>query len=46
MALKNHRRCCSSRADADVLINPTSNQTVVCQGRVITPKRYPLPTGI
>jgi len=35
-----------SRADADVLINPTSNQTVVCQGRVITSKRYPLPTGI
>lgn len=35
-----------SRADADVLINPTSNQTVVCQGRVITSKRYPLPTNI
>lgn len=32
------------RADADVLITPTSNQTVVCQGRVITSKRYPLPS--
>ena len=31
------------RADADVPIDPSSGQTVICQGRVITPKRYPLP---
>ena len=31
------------RADADILIRPSSNQTLVCQGRVITSKRYPLP---
>lgn len=31
------------RADADVPIYPSSGQTVICQGRVITPKRYPLP---
>lgn len=31
------------RADADVLIRPSSGQTVVCQGRVITKRRYPLP---
>ena len=31
------------RADADVPIYPSSGQTVICQGRVITPKRYTLP---
>jgi len=31
------------RADADILIYPSSNRTVVCQGRVITAQRYPLP---
>ncbi len=32
-----------ARADADVLITPSGNQTVVCQGRVITSRRYPVP---
>lgn len=31
------------RADADVPIYPSSGQTVICQGRVITKRRYPLP---
>lgn len=31
------------RDDADVFISIDSNQTVVCQGRVITPRRYPVP---
>ena len=32
------------RKEADVLIHPSSGQTIVCQGRVITSKRYPLPS--
>jgi len=32
-----------ARADADVLLAPGSGQTLVCQGRVITRKRFPLP---
>lgn len=32
------------RKEADVLIYPSSGQTIVCQGRVITSKRYPLPS--
>ena len=32
------------RADADVPIYPSSGQTVICQGRVITKRRYPLPS--
>lgn len=31
------------RADADVPIYPSSGQTVICQGRVITKRKYPLP---
>ena len=31
------------RADADVPIYPSSGQTVIWQGRVITKRRYPLP---
>lgn len=31
------------RADADVPIYPSSGQTLVCQGRVITLHRYPIP---
>lgn len=31
------------RADADVLIPPSTGQTLVCQGRVITSRRYPIP---
>lgn len=31
------------RADADVVITPSSNRTLVCQGRVITKHRFPLP---
>ena len=31
------------RKDADIVIPPNSNQTLVCQGRVITKRRYPLP---
>ena len=31
------------RADADVPIYPSSGQTLVCQGRVITRHRYPIP---
>lgn len=32
-----------ARSDADVVILPSSNQTLVCQGRVITKKRIPVP---
>lgn len=32
-----------ARADADVVIHPSSNHTLICQGRVITRRRYPLP---
>lgn len=32
-----------ARAEADVLIAPSSNQTLVCQGRVITRRHYPIP---
>lgn len=31
------------RADVDVVLLPSSGQTLVCQGRVITKRRYPLP---
>lgn len=31
------------RADADVLLTPSSGQTLVCLGRVMTKHRYPLP---
>lgn len=31
------------RADADVVIPRSTGQTLVCQGRVITRRRYPLP---
>ena len=31
------------RDDADIFISVDSNQTVVCQGRVITLRRYPIP---
>lgn len=31
------------RADADVVLLPSGGQTLVCQGRVITKRRYPLP---
>ena len=34
-----------ARADADVVIHPSSNHTLICQGRVITKRRYPLPTS-
>ena len=29
--------------EADIVIPPSSNQTLVCQGRVMTRKRYPIP---
>ncbi|WP_312635105.1 S24 family peptidase [Oscillibacter sp.] len=32
------------RADCDVVITNESNQSLVCQGRVMTKKRYPLPS--
>lgn len=32
------------RKDADIVIPPSSNSTLVCQGRVITRRRYPLPS--
>lgn len=32
-----------SRSDADVVIPRSTGQTLVCQGRVITRRRYPLP---
>lgn len=31
------------RQDADIVIPPSSNQTLVCQGRVMTKKHYPVP---
>lgn len=31
------------RADVDVVLLPSSGQTLVCQGRVITKRRFPLP---
>lgn len=31
------------RADADVVLLPGGNRSLVCQGRVITRKRYPVP---
>ena len=31
------------RADADMMVFPESNQTFVCQGRVITRRRFPTP---
>ena len=34
-----------ARSDADVVLHPSSNQTLICQGRVITRRRYPLPTS-
>ena len=33
------------RADADVTIYKGSNETLICQGRVITKKKFPLPEG-
>lgn len=32
-----------ARSGADLLISPGGNQTFICQGRVITRKRYPIP---
>lgn len=32
-----------ARADADIVIPPSSGQTLVCQGRVITRRRYRVP---
>lgn len=32
-----------ARSGADLLISPGGNQTFICQGRVITRKRYPVP---
>ena len=32
-----------ARSDADLLISPGGNRTLVCQGRVIPRKRYPVP---
>lgn len=32
-----------SREDADVVLLPGGNRTLVCQGRVMTQKRYPVP---
>ena len=32
-----------NRSDADILISPNSDRSFVCQGRVITRQRYPLP---
>lgn len=34
-----NRKC----TDADIVIPPSSNQTLVCQGRVMTKKHYPIP---
>lgn len=33
------------RADADVTVYPGSNEALICQGRVITKKKFPLPEG-
>ena len=32
-----------SRSDADVILGPSSNRTLICQGRVITKRRFPIP---
>lgn len=32
-----------ARADADVVITPSSNRTLICQGRVITKRHFPIP---
>lgn len=32
------------RSDADVILGPSSNRTLICQGRVITKRRFPIPT--
>ena len=31
------------RSDADLVVFPESNQTFICQGRVITKRRFPIP---
>lgn len=31
------------RDDADICIPPTSNRSLICQGRVITKRRFPIP---
>ena len=31
------------RSDADVVLGPSSNRTLICQGRVITKRRFPIP---
>lgn len=31
------------RSDADVVLTPGSNSTLVCQGRVITKRRFQIP---
>lgn len=33
------------RADADVVLPPSSGRTLACFGRVLLPRRYPLPDG-
>lgn len=32
-----------NRSDADVVIPPSSNRTLICQGRVITKRHFPIP---
>lgn len=32
-----------NRSDADVILGPSSNRTLICQGRVITKRRFPIP---
>lgn len=34
-----NRKC----SDADVILGPSSNRTLICQGRVITKRRFPIP---
>lgn len=31
------------RSDADVILGPSSNRTLICQGRVITKRHFPIP---
>lgn len=31
------------RSDADVVLGPSSNRTLICQGRVITKRHFPIP---
>lgn len=31
------------RSDTDVVLGPSSNRTLICQGRVITKRRFPIP---